>query len=206
MGEQQGRSMRKVFIDCGFHHGEGLQQFIKMLAMDAGWSIYCFEPNPSCEALSRLGHEVLQPFFSRDQIRLFDAAIWIHDQGVEFSQEHYVEREDGAPEDRNMTDGWGSSVTALQADIDGYGHPISVPSVDLSKMLKTFSGSEVYVKMDIEGAEFPVLRKMLADDTVKHIKKLWVEFHDRFIPGESLQTRDDLIKQLSGHTEVVQWL
>lgn len=204
MGEQQGRSMRKVFIDCGFHHGEGLQQFIKMLEMDAGWIIYCFEPNPSCKALSRFGHEALQPFFRRGQVRLFDAAVWIHDHGVAFSQERYVESEDGP--DRQMTDGWGSSVTSLQADIDGYELPIQVPSIDLSKMLETVSGSEVYVKMDIEGAEFPVLRKMLADDTVKHIKKLWVEFHDRFIPGESLQTRDDLIRQLARHTEVVQWL
>lgn len=205
--------MKKLFIDCGFHHGEGLKTFANMLgfAYDAGrqWDIFCFEPNPECKIIERVESINLHSLYP--VIKPSIAAVWIHAGYVEFSQENHFTSESGSPTDgTSIRDGWASQITSLNGQCSGLEKPIQVPCIDFSKWLGMLQNcytvyNEIYVKMDIEGAEFPVLRKMLADDTVKRVKKLWVEFHDRFIPGETPQTRDTLIKELSKHTEVNQW-
>ena len=36
---------KKIFLDCGFHHGEGLAQFERILRINNEWIVHCFEPN-----------------------------------------------------------------------------------------------------------------------------------------------------------------
>jgi len=51
--------------------------------------------------------------------------------------------------------------------------------------------------MDIEGAEFQVLRHMIEEGTIKRIKKIYVEFHERYVETESVETEKELIKTIS---------
>ena len=37
--------MKKIFLDCGTHMGEGLNKFAEAYNMDKDWEIYSFEPN-----------------------------------------------------------------------------------------------------------------------------------------------------------------
>ena len=37
--------MRKIFLDCGTHYGEGLNSFINHYNIDNTWDVYSFEPN-----------------------------------------------------------------------------------------------------------------------------------------------------------------
>jgi hypothetical protein len=51
------------------------------------------------------------------------------------------------------------------------------------------------LKLDIEGAEYVVLRKMIKDKTIKMVKSLYVEFHgDRF--SVSTEDHNSLLKEL----------
>ena len=45
---------KNIFIDCGFHLGEGLTEFISMLNIDSNWEIHCFEANPACEIHNKI--------------------------------------------------------------------------------------------------------------------------------------------------------
>ena len=87
----------------------------------------------------------------------------------------------------------------------GFEQSINVDCIDFSKFIEQFKDQEVYCKMDIEGAEYAVLRKILRDGNAKIFKKLWVEFHDRDIPGENSGTTHTLIHQLSEWTTVEPW-
>ena len=42
-------------------------------------------------------------------------------------------------------------------------------------------GDFIVVKMDIEGAEYDVLQKMIADDTLAYVDVLFVEFHSQYL-------------------------
>lgn len=37
---------KNIFIDCGFHCGEGLTEFAAKLGIDNTWDVYAFEANP----------------------------------------------------------------------------------------------------------------------------------------------------------------
>lgn len=206
---RSGTAMKKFFFDCGFHHGEGLQHFIDMLGIDSSWGIHAFEPNPECHANRRFGELISKKKLeSRPDVQVFPHAVWIQDGETHFSQENHYESGSGSPADgKSILDGWGSQVTNLHGEFPGLQKPITVMCLDFSYLVKMArcAQQEIYCKMDIEGAEFPVLRKMIADDTVKYIKTMWVEFHERFIPGEDAGTKRDLLKELRKHTEVIEW-
>ena len=44
--------------------------------------------------------------------------------------------------------------------------------------------------MDIEGAEYEVLKKMIGEDTINYVDKLYVEFHGKRV----FKTREDTKK------------
>ena len=57
--------------------------------------------------------------------------------------------------------------------------PIEAECLDFSKWLSTNMKPyyDITLKLDIEGAEYDVLWKMINDGTIRYIKKLYVEFH-----------------------------
>lgn len=203
--------MKKIFIDCGFHHGEGLKQFLLGLGIDNHWQVYVFEPNPACKLTTR----AIQIFTDTQiPVSIQEMAVWIKDGAVLFNQENHFKTGSGSPTDgKSMLDGWQSSIADLNIQSVIHQDPIAVPCIDFSAFIRStwadavalHNDVEIYVKMDIEGAEFAVLRKMLQDNTVRFIHKIWIEFHERFVPGESVQTKADLIKEISKHTMVHEW-
>ena len=58
-------------------------------------------------------------------------------------------------------------------------NPLKVPSIDFSKWIKkTFKKSDyIVVKMNVEGAEYEVFEKMLADNTLEYINEIYVQWH-----------------------------
>jgi FkbM family methyltransferase len=193
--------MKKIFIDCGFHYGEALKQFVLGLGIDHDWYVFAFEPNPvTFERATLLG---ILPKETGGY--LAQSAVWTEAGEIDFCQEDHTVSKSKSINPVHPLDGWASAVATLQSNASGLQKPIRVPALDFSNWLKNYSEYEVYCKMDIEGSEFPVLRKLLADGTIGIIKKLWVEWHDRFLPDETEETRLQLIDELSKHTEVLKW-
>jgi hypothetical protein len=62
--------------------------------------------------------------------------------------------------------------------------------------------------MDIEGAEYDVLEKMIDDDTLKFITSLYIEFHSNFfINKEEMKKREiRIIEKLNeNNVNLVLW-
>jgi FkbM family methyltransferase len=76
-------------------------------------------------------------------------------------------------------------------------------TVDFSNWLrKKFNNAAtkptVIIKMDIEGSEYDVLEKMIADRTIEMVDHLIVEFHGRCFPSDQrpeIERRETAIKQ-----------
>jgi hypothetical protein len=84
---------------------------------------------------------------------------------------------------------------------------MSVECINLIEFLKQFEDVEVYIKMDIEWAEYAIITKMLDEGWNNNIKKMWVEWHgqhsDKYIQEASeLKTR---IKNET-NTEMFDWI
>lgn len=67
-------------------------------------------------------------------------------------------------------------------------HGVEVPCFDFSTWLGGFS-ENVVLKMDIEGAEFPILEKMIHDGTHHMVSYLLVEWHERWVDGGDARRR-----------------
>ncbi|XP_070549623.1 uncharacterized protein [Ptychodera flava] len=66
-------------------------------------------------------------------------------------------------------------------------HRRTIPTVDLSMWIQNNTRKDDYVilKLDVEGAEYAVLRKMLQDGTFDWIDKFYGEYHDWEPTGDS---------------------
>lgn len=186
--------MKKVFLDCGFHLGEGLAEFTNILGIDSSWEVHSFEPNPACN---------LERSFSFKLI-LHQAAVWIHNNGVLFNQEHNNASNSPKKGSTSHLDGWGSCVSDINSS-HTYASQIHVPTVDFADWILQFKGCEVYCKMDIEGAEFAVLRRMLELGSISIIKEIWVEWHDVDLVNENEYTRNELSSTIANFCKINYW-
>lgn len=150
--------MAKYFIDGGAHRGESVRLFRSQYPDAVDYRIISFEPNPM------LADAFTAPEFA--DVEFHNEAIWIADGTVDFF--HVVVTDLAAschPENRYIAD----RVAHVQ-----------VPCIDLSRwMRERFTPDDtVILKLDIEGSEYEVLEKMLADGTFQSlVDQLFIEYH-----------------------------
>jgi FkbM family methyltransferase len=172
---------RHIFIDCGGHDGCSIRRFIKDFDPKGRFEMVTFEPNEL--------YATCYSAFPRH--RLLQAAV--HDQdGV---QDFFLDREDG--------DGSTLFQNKLTRENGGYGlldleYPVRVQTIDLSAWVRknTTIFDYVILKLDVEGAEYDILEKMIRDRTIRRIKRLFIEWHWQRI-GVSLERHETLVRELS---------
>lgn len=149
--------MTKVFLDCGTHLGEGLNQFVNLYNMTEEWQIYSFEPNPNLWKQ----HYELNKY---SNIQYINKAIYDNNEMITFNLAY------------PNTD---ASSIFKQHIGDNFDKAVQVECLDLSQfILSNFSKDDfLVVKLDIEGAEYKVLDKMIKEGSILFVNDLYVEFH-----------------------------
>lgn len=179
--------MNNVYIDLGCFDGDSVEQFRnwRRIAFPGreDWKIYAFDPNPRFA-------EAWQT--KKDQNTSFtQLAAWVEDGTAEF-----------AVSDNPL----GSTLMPGKKKVWDTSEKIEVDTFDFSKWLESFAGDFVVVKMDIEGAEFPILKKMLKDSTYKIVDVLMVEFHPNKVVEYTTTSKIRLIRRLKDHgVNILEW-
>lgn len=148
--------MKRIYIDLGCFDGDTVNQFKnwRKLLSESAWDMYAFDPNTKFAGRWSLITDCK-----------FEAkAAWIKDGVIEFSKMK------GKHE-------YGSTVMR-EKNTWNKGNIIKVPCFDFSKWLERFRDDYVILKVDIEGAELPVLTKMIEDGTDDIAQLTMVEWHD----------------------------
>ena len=158
--------MNKYFIDCGAHCGESILTAKQRFGYDV--NVISFEPVPG---LVKQLQEIHQ---DNPTIHIQNSAVWINDDVKKF---HLSEE---------YTDGSSllNSLNNLKDD-----HYLEIPCFDLSTWIAdTFSEEDYLIlKLDIEGAEYEVLNKLIDDGNISLINELWGEWHDMKITDTHTQ-------------------
>lgn len=168
----------KYFIDCGTHLFQGLKEFNKIYKFDKSWNIYSFEANPITYKESKNflneGLETLNIIHENLAVSIEECDIEINCQILPDSATGQGSNILKQPPNRDIVGGY-----------DFKWHTEKVKSFDLSYFLSNLKDSELLiVKLDIEGAEFEVLEKIIQDKTYEKINEIYVEFHERFFINE----------------------
>lgn len=182
--------MSNIFVDLGAYNGDTVKEFLNwggLVGDPNGFTIYAFEPNPNVHD----GVKLLAK--QKDNVIFSGMAAWILNGEVEFAV------------DESKSSPMGSTLESSKENIWNNSRHITVKCFDFSEWIKQFESSYVIVKMDIEGAEFEVLEKMLKDDTAKIMDKLMCEFHPNKVKNYTTDDKNCLIKRLKQHTEVIEW-
>jgi len=192
--------MKKVFLDCGAHLGQGLKHLIKLKAMDPSWEIHSWEANPYTYA--HLIENYSQNFTN---VKFHNAAISTFDGFIDMNIETTKQKKSDV-----VTDfGQGSSIVGLE-DWDSGLHKGTftkkekIVSIDFSNWIRNNFQPKDYViiKFDIEGAEYDVLEKIIQDGTLEYIDEIYIEWHSRFFNNkEKILSRESAIKEKIKHLE-----
>ncbi|WP_030906009.1 FkbM family methyltransferase [Streptomyces sp. NRRL F-5126] len=183
--------MRKIFVDCGTNLGNVLKQFMHELP---DHDFYAFEPN---ESLLPSIRENIERARHPGQVEVSHSAVWTHDGTIDLFLGHH----------ESSTVMAGKRVPPVYDQQIDYSSPVRVLATDFSAWLRRTVAPDdhVVVKMDIEGAEYPVLSKLLADETIDLVSVLYIEWHyDRF-PAMSRAEHDQIVAAVSAHVDVRDW-
>jgi FkbM family methyltransferase len=157
--------MSNILLDLGTHNTEGLCDIIKELNVqpnDESWIIHTFEPNPILDTENRIKQLVGY------NITLHKKAVWIKDGNVRFKR---------AGIDGKSQGGYVEEIGSDRRYSDHYDE-IEIECINFIEFIKQFSDEDnIYIKMDIEFAEYNVLDAMIESGWNKNIKILGVEWH-----------------------------
>lgn len=153
-----------IYVDLGAYNGDTVEQFInwgQLLGDISDAKIYAFEPNPDFKKEWTDIHD--RHIKHVKEINFIEKAAWTDNKGLTFGK-------DLAPEPI------GSTVMPSKRNWDGL-EKIPVKTFDFSHWLRKFDGETIYIKFDIEGAEYPILRKMIEEQTDLLVTMMMIEWH-----------------------------
>lgn len=180
--------MSNVFVDLGAYNGDSVEQFRnwrKLAFPDKEvWDIYAFDPNP--------GFHDKWKTIQNPRTHFYQQAAWIEDCEKDFAIDE--------------TGLLGSTLMEGKRKVWEQGVFIKVECFDFSEWLAQYEEDYVVVKMDIEGAEFLVLDKMIKDGTIQIADKLLVEFHPNKVKEYTTDDKNRLIKLIQDlGVDILEW-
>ena len=155
-----------LVIDCGANIGE-----ISALFLARGAEVVAFEPDP-------VAHEALRRRIG-DHPRLTLHQQAVSDRPGRASFFFHKERAGGSGGAEFTVS---STLVAEKRNVDTR-HSIEVELIDLDAFITALDRKVDILKMDVEGAEISILRKMLDSGSYRKIGLMLVETHETKIPG-----------------------
>lgn len=166
----------RVFIDAGCYNGDTIVAFRNSKYYDSGYAIFALDANPNMAKF----------FIGRSDVTFINKAVWIANGKQSFYLNIHKDVSRGASLIKGKTTG-------------NLGREVVVDTIDFSQWMKSafdLDSDYIILKMDIEGAEYDVLRKMIDDGVMPHVKVLILDAHYKKI-GLDKKVHVGLMKEIS---------
>lgn len=182
--------MRKAFIDLGANTGGVSSQFAKD---DLDLEIFAFEPNPELEP----NLEAVKAWLG-ERFNYFLVAAWIRDGEINlYKSDHPMAST--VLEGKIEPDGWNP--------ID-YSSFTSVRCIDISTWIDEHFqiGDDVIMKIDVEGAEYQIMQKMIYDGTIFKVRKIICEWHPTLFPHRPWEEHEMIYDKVARCVQLEDWI
>lgn len=155
-----------IAIDCGANVGH----IAKMLA-STGATVIAFEPDPI--AFEQLKNRCK----NKKNITCINKGVWDRNAILDL----YLHKSSNGVESEFSVS---SSIVAAKKNIDiAKKHPIEV--IDLISFIQQLNRKIDLIKLDVEGAEIEILRKILISECWPLFSRMYVETHETKIPTQA---------------------
>ena len=151
-----------IYIDCGMNLGQVAQLFV-----EKGAIVYGFEPNPKCIA------ELQKKFGSNPNVHLYQKGVLDKPLNTKLYLESYGKYDVFFSEE--------SSIYNVRKCFKG--DAIDIECIDLCAFIEELQTEVDVLKLDIEGAEYPVVTKLIESGVFKKIKHIVCGSHAHCTPG-----------------------
>jgi len=177
------KNPKKVFLDVGGLDGGITFEFIKGHKDNyKDFDYYIIECAP--KAIEKLKKKI-ETSKSDVCFNIIEKAAWIYDGEIDF----YVGRMCRSTLMKEYHKGGRDNIDKE--------HPVKVPCFNFGQWIKnTFNNREVYVHMNIEGAEYDILDNMIKDKTIFLIKEMLFAKHTRQVRQKSREKEKMILKYL----------
>ena len=167
-------SKKGLFIDCGSNLGQGYDFFSKYFPISR-FDHVLVEPNPNC--IFELENKYLNKGMQLGSLKIISKAADIKDGKALFyglNNEEKGQFSDGA----SIKEFHNSALYEINKK-----DALEVETFDFSNFINEINKNYdlIIVKMDIEGSEYSILRKLLDDNNAKYIDLIFVEFHSEYM-------------------------
>ncbi len=152
-----------VVVDLGANVGD----FTKVAAGFAD-EVHAFEPEPSVFEILKADTAHL------DNVHVYNAAVSAEDGRAR------LYRGSDFKADRTSAS-FGSSLVEGHASLEG-GDFVETEQVGIETLLKRIGRPVDILKVDIEGAEVPLLERLFQSPTIENVRQLYVETHEHVLP------------------------
>jgi FkbM family methyltransferase len=191
-----------LFIDLGANRGDVSSAFVKCFLSNkhtkkAVLRLHIVEPLATIHKDFVGNFKTIERRFNHpddengSEVYLHKKVAWTHDGTIEFRV---------GKKARN-TNSTVSDVAKLNESCDNkLQRARDIECIDVSTWLRKLINDEqfdaIFVKMDIEGSEYHVIDKMIADNSLMLIDKLFIEFHKRFPKVPEIDTINEYVKKM----------
>lgn len=160
-----------IAIDCGANVGEVTQHLCK-----TGAIVHSFEPNPY--AFEKLKKR----FANNSNVHCYQKGVFIKNDIMKL----YLHEFSGKDE---LHWSGGSSLLDFKGNVlkDKY---IEIQVIDLCEFIKSLNSKIRLLKMDVEGVECKIIKKLINTGIIAKIDYLFVETHDDRIPELKAETEE----------------
>lgn len=202
--------MTKIFLDGGTHLGGGLKAISKKEGINKSWKVYSWEANPYTYNKNLQNKEKK---YNKFDIQFFNKALSTYDGYIEVMIQQQLSKHTK----EIVNTGQGTTILPIDdfknpaAKSDQIIEKIKTPCIDFSLWIEhnTTAQDEIIIKLDIEGAEYNVLEKILESNYLKRIKKIYVEWHSYALnDSEAFDIRQKQIEKKcrTNNIEVISWI
>jgi len=152
--------------------GNGAVDSFEGKGVNGSWEIYCVEAVPRYEqVLNKTKEELL----TVSSVKSFTPFTGIAVSNKDGKTELIYDKANGGAEQTS----WGTSIIPEKRTYKGRG--IDIKTYDIVTFMRDIvqakQSDEVICKMDIEGSEYDVLRRIFTSGIIKLFDELYVEFH-----------------------------
>ena len=158
--------MRNIYIDCGANLGQGFER-LKSVYDLSEYEIYMFDIIPTaCKFLEQ----------TYPHAKIINKGIWSRNETRDIKIENAtLKGVSGVGYESNVLQ---DTYKISNSGLHHSWNVIKINCIDFSMFLSEFSvEDEIFVKMDIEGAEYEVMDRLIETGTLKYIKNLNIEWH-----------------------------